>query len=57
MPNSVDQLAAAGVPYHNGITVDPTLDTPEKIAEQLNKYYQEELDKIKNKPKRLTAKY
>ena len=51
MPNSVDQLAAAGVPYHNGITVDPTLDTPEKIAEQLNKYYQEELDKIKNKPK------
>ena len=51
MSNSVDQLAAAGVPYHNGITVDPTLDTPEKIAEQLNKYYQEELDKIKNKPK------
>ena len=51
MANSVDQLAAAGVPYHNGITVDPTLDTPEKIAEQLNKYYQEELDKINSKPK------
>ena len=51
MPNSVDQLAAAGVPYHNDVAVDPTLDTPEKIAEQLNKYYQEELDKIKNKPK------
>jgi hypothetical protein len=51
MPNSVDQLAAAGVSWHNGVAVDPTLDTPEKIAEQLNKYYQEELDKIKNKPK------
>jgi uncharacterized protein (UPF0254 family) len=51
MANSVDQLAAAGVPWHNGVAVDPTLNTPEKIAEQLNKYYQEELDKIKNKPK------
>ena len=56
MPNSVDQLAAAGVSWHNGVTVDPTLDTPEKIAEQLNKYYQEELDKIKNKPKAEPAK-